>query len=142
MTPQDMARLHATCFTTPRPWSADEFATLLAAPATLLALDAQGFALGQIIADEAELLTIATAPAARRRGLGRRLLAEFLAQAQGRGAHAIFLEVAATNAPALALYQSAGFVRAGLRPRYYHAPDGTLTDALILRRNAPDLCTP
>jgi ribosomal-protein-alanine N-acetyltransferase len=48
----------------------------------------------------------------------------------------VFLEVDAGNAAALALYHSAGFRVAGRRRAYYHAPDGTSTDALVLRRAA------
>jgi ribosomal-protein-alanine N-acetyltransferase len=136
MTPAELAALHARCFTVPRPWSMAEFQTFLAAPATVLTSQPGGFALGQVMADEAELLTIAVAPADRRRGLGRQLLDAFLSACAARGAAAVFLEVDAGNAPALALYHSAGFLEAGRRRAYYHAPDGSSTDALILRRAA------
>ena len=136
MTPADLAQLHAQCFTVPRPWSVTEFETLLAAPATVLTSRPGGFALGRVMADEAELLTIAVAPEGRRRGLGRLLLGAFLADCAARGALAVFLEVDAGNAAALGLYQSAGFTQAGRRRAYYHAPDGTRTDALVLRRAA------
>jgi len=135
MTPAELAGLHARCFTVPRPWSVAEFETFLAAPATVLTSRPGGFALGQVIADEAELLTIAVEPAQRRQGLGRGLLGAFLADCAARGAAAVFLEVDAGNAPALALYQTAGFRAAGRRRAYYHAPDGTATDALVLRRS-------
>jgi ribosomal-protein-alanine N-acetyltransferase len=93
-----------------------------------------GFALGQVMADEAELLTIAVAPAQRRLGLGRRLLGAFLSACAARGASAVFLEVDAGNTAALGLYQSAGFLAAGRRRDYYLGPNGTRTDALVLRR--------
>lgn len=85
-----------------------------------------------MIADEAELLTVAVDPAARRQGMGARLLAGFAATARARGATTAFLEVAAGNTPAQALYRQAGWVEAGRRKRYYHAPDGTAEDALVL----------
>jgi ribosomal-protein-alanine N-acetyltransferase len=136
MTPAELAALHARCFTVPRPWSVTEFETLLAAPATVLTSQPGGFALGQVMADEAELLTIAVAPTDRRRGLGRQLLGAFLSACAARGAATVFLEVDAGNAPALSLYHSAGFREAGRRRAYYHAPDGSSTDALVLRRAA------
>ena len=139
MTPADLARLHARCFTVPRPWSKTEFETLLAAPTTVLTSQPGGFALGQVMADEAELLTIAVAPEDRRRGLGHRLLAAFLTDCAARGAATVFLEVDAGNVPALALYHSAGFLEAGRRRAYYHAPNGISTDALVLRRAAGHL---
>ena len=41
------------------------------------------------------------------------------------------LEVRASNAPAISLYQKMGFVQVGRRPNYYHNPK---EDALILRK--------
>jgi ribosomal-protein-alanine N-acetyltransferase len=79
------------------------------------------------------LLTLAVDPAARRQGSGARLVAAFAAEARGRGATTAFLEVAATNAAAQALYAKAGWLAAGRRNGYYHAPDGTAEDALVLR---------
>lgn len=130
MTADELAALHAACFTVPRPWTTTEFAELLASPLTYLNAAPGGFALGRVIADEAELLTIAVHPDQRRRGLGRRLLAAFLNQAAANGAAAAFLEVAARNESALALYLEAGFRQVGRRSGYY-----TDADALILRRD-------
>jgi ribosomal-protein-alanine N-acetyltransferase len=142
MTPAALARLHALCFTTPRPWTVSEFETLLARPDVLLIAMSDGFALGRVAADEAEVLTVAVAPGARRQGLGQRLLSDLVAQAAARGAATVFLEVAADNDPARALYHAAGFAEVGRRPGYYRQSDGTRSDALLLRRavslRAPD----
>lgn len=132
--PEAMARLHAACFTTPRPWSAAEIGDLLASPHVFALTAPEGFLLGRAVAGEAELLTIAVAPTARRNGIGARLVAAFLAEAQARGADLAHLEVAAGNQPAIALYAATGFAPAGRRPRYYHHPDGRAEDALILSR--------
>lgn len=130
MTPTDLAALHAACFAAhPRPWSAAEFADLLASPLNFLLSRPQGFLLGRTVADEAELLTLAVAPAARRQGIGAALLADFAATSRVRGATVAFLEVASDNAPAIALYTGAGWSRAGQRRNYY-APG---IDALLLR---------
>jgi [ribosomal protein S18]-alanine N-acetyltransferase len=134
VTPAALAALHGACFTTPRPWSAAEIAGLLASPLVFLLIAPQGFLLGRVVAGEAELLTLAVAPDARRQGVGGRLLGGFLTEAQVRGAESAFLEVAEANAAARALYAAAGFAQAGKRRGYYHAPDGTLQDALILVR--------
>jgi ribosomal-protein-alanine N-acetyltransferase len=131
MTPDSLAALHARTFVTPRPWTAAAFAALAADPLAFLLVEGDaGFLVGRAAAGEAELLTLAVAPEARRRGLGRRLVARFVYQARARGATDAFLEVAADNAPAIALYHAAGFVEAGRRRAYY----GPATDALILRR--------
>lgn len=136
MTPDALAVLHARSFQTPAPWSAADFAQLVADPLVFLLVEGDaGFLLGRAVAGEAELLTVAVAPEARRRGTGRKLLARFLYQARVRGADRAFLEVSARNAPAIALYESAGFERAGLRRNYYLAPDGARIDALVLARD-------
>ena len=89
-----------------------------------------GYVLGRVIVDEAEILSLATAPDHRRRGIGRALLAAALAIMAGRGARAAWLEVRVSNQAALAMYHGAGFVAAGRRPDYYRQP---VEDALVLR---------
>ena len=136
MTPEALAALHATAFTdTPRPWSAAEFATLLAQPGTLLATRPAGFALGRVAGPEAELLTLAVHPAARGRGLATVLVGDFEAQAAALGAEECLLEVAETNAPARALYARLGYAAAGRRPGYYRRAASVPVDALVLRKH-------
>ncbi|HPD92902.1 MAG: GNAT family N-acetyltransferase [Rhodobacter sp.] len=134
MTPDALAALHARTFVAPPPWSAASFAALLARPHVFLEADAQGraFALGQVIAGEAELLTLATDPAHRRQGLARALLARFAASARQRGADSAFLEVAENNAAARALYAASGWTARGRRPGYYRTPGQPAVAALIL----------
>lgn len=129
-----LARLHAACFTVPRPWSADEFAGLIASPLVFLCTESDGFLLGRVVADEAELLTLAVNPDQRRRGIGQNLVACFLEQALTKGATEAFLEVAANNLGALALYEKAGFVEKGRRKGYYYAPNGVTVDAVVMAR--------
>lgn len=88
--------------------------------------------MGQAIAGEAELLTIAVDPAARRQGQGGYLLQAFIERARLLGSERAFLEVAADNAPAIHLYTRAGFDQTGRRKGYYHRPDGTREDALVM----------
>jgi len=132
MTSDQMAALHAQSFTTPRAWSAVEFDALLDSPGAFFEAVAEGFLLGRVIAGEAELLTLAVAPEARRAGQGRRLLAAFEAVARDRGADSAFLEVAADNAAAIALYAGAGWQARGTRRSYYQRPDGSRVDALVM----------
>jgi ribosomal-protein-alanine N-acetyltransferase len=126
MTSEEMAALHDRSFTTPRAWSAVEFDALLASPGAFLETATEGFLLGRVIAGEAELLTLAVAPSARRAGQGRRLLA-----AVERNA---FLEVAADNGPAIALYAGAGWETRGTRRAYYQRPDGSRVDAVVMSK--------
>ncbi len=134
MTPAALAALHARCFTTPPPWSAQSFADLLASPHVFLIADPQGraFILGRVVVDEAELLTLATDPAIRRAGLARTLMAAFEDEVKTRGAATVFLEVAETNLAARALYASCGFVQNGERPGYYLTGNAANVTAMSL----------
>lgn len=135
MTPAEVpaaAALHAASFPAGEAWSADAIGLLLALPASFGVLrPGEGFVLASAAAGEAEILTIAVVPAARRQGVGGALLAAALAGARLRGATTMFLEVAEGNAAARALYAAAGFHEVGRRRRYY--ADGA--DALVLRRD-------
>lgn len=114
-------------------WTTGQCLGVLAMPGVWLTIaqargQPVGFALARTILDEAELLLLATAPAERRRGVGGALLRSVLADARGRGAARIHLEVRAGNA-AVALYTAAGFARVGERRRYYRGAQGQLHDA-------------
>ncbi|MEX0971072.1 MAG: ribosomal protein S18-alanine N-acetyltransferase [Paracoccaceae bacterium] len=132
--PAALAKLHARCFTTPRPWSADEFATLLADPACAFESSAFGFAIARIALDEAEILTICVAPESQNQGVGRRLLEALHTRLHLIGVRAVFLEVAATNAAARAVYAAAGYIEAGIRRDYYKFGCKTAVNAHVLRR--------
>jgi ribosomal-protein-alanine N-acetyltransferase len=124
-----LSALHAVAFPPPgRGWSEAEFLGLFSDPHTFGNCLPEGFILFRLAGGEADLLTLAVHPDSRRRGLGRRLLEGGLAEARERGAEKVFLEVAADNEAAIALYLSAGFTEAARRPRYY--PGGR--DALVL----------
>jgi ribosomal-protein-alanine N-acetyltransferase len=91
-----------------------------------------GYVHGRVVADEAEILHLAVCPSRRRQGLGRRLLDEFTRRARERGASTVYLEVRPSNAPALALYERAGFTLMRTRPSYYRDP---VEDALELAKS-------
>jgi [ribosomal protein S18]-alanine N-acetyltransferase len=90
-----------------------------------------GFVAGQFVADEAEILNLAVAPAHRREGLGKALVHSLLAAFAGKGVATVFLEVRESNRAAIAFYEQMGFARAGIRPGYYSDPPEA---ALVLRR--------
>ena len=134
-----LAALHALAFPLTEAWSADAMALMLEMPGSFgLWRPEGGLVLARVAAEEAEILTIGVAPAARRQGLGAALLLGALAQAAGRGATELFLEVAAENLPALALYAAVGFSPVGRRRHYY----GTGRDAQVLRRSIAAPLTP
>jgi [ribosomal protein S18]-alanine N-acetyltransferase len=133
------AHLHGRSFA--HPWSAEEFAALLRDASGLAAAALNpangrlhGFVLSRLAGDEAEILTIAVESAKQGHGVGGALLRENLRQAANAGALAMFLEVAADNAPGVALYRRQGFVQVGERPGYYRRADGTKATALIMRK--------
>ena len=135
-----LAALHAACFGAAA-WPAGEIADLLTAPggygvAAESAPDqpAAGFILCRAIVNEAEVLTLAVAPTHRRSGLGRALLAAAAGLAHGAGVQAMFLEVAADNDAAIALYHAVGFDRVGLRRGYYAKGRPVPIDAYVYRR--------
>ena len=130
-----LAACHARAFEgTGRGWSVAEFTALLAEPGIILAGDKRGFALFREAAGEAELLTLATDPAARRQGVASRALAEGLARLAATGTGRVFLEVAEDNAGAIALYRAAGFGECGRRKGYYRRSGGAV-DALVLAKD-------
>lgn len=134
VSPSDLAALHAHCFKTPRPWSSTEFEKLLADQNTVFVGDHKGFVLGRVMLDQAELLTIAVSPAHRRNGLGKELLSDFESSAKHRGGKTCFLEVAANNVAAIALYTRHGYTESGRRKGYYSAKNIPTTDAILLSR--------
>ncbi len=129
-----IAAIHAASFR--RGWSEDEFRRLLADRAVVAHRAAAGrtltgFILSRVTAGEAEILSVAIAPAWRGRGYARPLLDLHLRRLAGLGARLVFLEVGENNTPALRLYRRAGFHEVGRRSGYY---DGGGT-ALTLRRD-------
>jgi ribosomal-protein-alanine N-acetyltransferase len=127
-----LARLHATSFADA--WSAEWIAKLLAHSGTFAFLvdgTSGGFVLVRAAGGEAEILTLAVAPAARRRGIGSALILAACRRAQEMGADAMFLEVSRTNEPARALYTRLGFREVGRRKGYYQEPGRSNEDALV-----------
>lgn len=133
MHPEALAELHALCFSTPRPWRADEFANLLENRGIFLISHTNGFALGRIAGPEAELLTIAVHPDAQNAGRGTRLVDDFLCKATTLGAKDIFLEVAENNPSAIALYLKSGFREVAKRTEYFKQIKGPALTALIFK---------
>ena len=132
---QALAQIHAAAFD--HAWSAAEIAQLLDGPggfALLIETEAPlAFILCRAVAGEAEILTLAVDPAARRRGLARALVEAAAGAARMAGADVMFLEVAHDNLPALGLYEAAGFERAGLRRGYYDRGVAGSADAVVMR---------
>ena len=124
-------------------WDERAIADLLAMPGAVgrLLLDGAanppeplGFTLMLFVAEDAELLTVAVRPAARRRGVATQLMGDFFELARARKATNAFLEVAADNVPAQRLYARLGFLVSGTRRDYYKRPGNKRVAAHLLRR--------
>ncbi|HEY2132003.1 MAG TPA: ribosomal protein S18-alanine N-acetyltransferase [Acetobacteraceae bacterium] len=127
-----LAAIHAASFPAEERWTVEAMAQQLAQPGVFGFVDPDGgMVLGRVAADEAEILTLAVAPSARRQGRGRALLEAAFAEMTARAAAKVFLEVSTANTGARALYAAVGFTEIGRRRRYYH--DGA--DALLMRRD-------
>lgn len=82
-----------------------------------------GFIIGRQVVDEAEVVNLAVAPQARRKGQGGALLKAALDEFRARGASRVFLEVRESNLAARAFYAKHGFSQAGKRLNYYRKPE-------------------
>lgn len=134
-----MYNIHARVMA--RPWTEEEFADLLAQEGSFALMVScveghmDGFILCRMAGGESEILTLAVSPESQGQGVGKALVSAALAIARGRGAEAMFLEVAEDNAPAVAVYERAGFEQVGTRPDYYRSGHHLRKDALVMRRD-------
>ena len=135
--------LHAKLFDPA--WDEESIRKLLDHPAatSFVAFDGEaqevvGFIMGQLAADEAEILSIGVAPDWQRAGLGRRLVDGLATAAKRAEARRLFLEVADDNQGALALYRAAGFSETGRRKAYYARNGGAAADAVTMALDLGD----
>ena len=133
---ESLAFVHATSFEDA--WSADWIAKLMCQPGVFAFHDgADGFVLVRVAGGEAEILTLAVAPAARRRGFGAGLVAAGAHHAAQMGAQALFLEVNEANEAAKSLYLRLGFEEVARRSGYYGAAGEGGQHALVFRAKLP-----
>jgi [ribosomal protein S18]-alanine N-acetyltransferase len=131
-----MAAIHATAFSAQDAWSETVFCRQLGFPGVFgLLHPSGGLILARVAADDAEILTLAVLPEARRNGIATALIHESAMTAAGMGASGLFLEVSVANSAARALYTRTGFAAVGRRPGYY----SDRSDALVLRRDLLNL---
>lgn len=129
-----VAGLEQHCFSDP--WSVRSISSELENPLSLwvVAMDGPvlaGYVGSQSVMGWADMMNLAVAPEYRCRGVGASLVLELIRRLQENQVTCLTLEVRASNAPAIRLYEKMGFVEVGRRPGYYHNPK---EDALILRK--------
>lgn len=126
-----VAELERDCFA--EPWSENALSLLLGDTAVGYACVSDGHVLaygGMLIAvDEGQITNIAVRADTRRNGCGRAILSALEQDAKERGLAMISLEVRASNAAAIALYESFGYQTAGVRRGFYRQPR---EDALVM----------
>ena len=130
-----VARLEQICFGT-EAWSEKSVAGELDNKLSLwlVALDGDavaGYVGSQTVLDETDMMNVAVHPDFRRQGIARQLIDELVQRLKAAGSRCLTLEVRASNAGAIALYENLGFQEVGRRPRYYRNPR---EDALILQK--------
>ncbi len=89
-----------------------------------------GYIGGRTVAGETEIFNVAVSPEFRRKGIAKALIGKFIETVRKKETQVIFLEVRASNLPAIALYEKNGFVFCGLRKNYYTNPT---ENALLMR---------
>lgn len=118
-----LAGIEKACFHAP--WSESMLREELGKGLFLVA-ERDGQAVGyvgcQTVLDEGYITNVAVSPDCRRQGIGRALIAELVFRARAQDLAFVTLEARASNAPAIALYEGAGFVRVGVRKNFYTAP--------------------
>jgi len=129
-----IAELETICFSDP--WPDAAIRSELENPLSywLVAVDGDqvvGYVGSQSVMGEADIMNVAVDPAYRRMGVAKNLLVRLERDLCAKEVYSLTLEVRASNAPAIRLYNSLGFVQVGRRPNYYHKPK---EDALILRK--------
>ena len=129
-----IAALEKVCFSDP--WSEKSIASELENPLSLwlVAVDGDavaGYIGSQAVLGEADMMNVAVSPRHRRQGIAAALVTELVTRLQDAGNACLTLEVRASNAPAIALYEKLGFHQVGCRKNYYRNPK---EDGLILRK--------
>ncbi len=134
-----VGRLFRTCFS--HPWEEEAIGGMSAAGGylSLVAENEKDEILGYVgmrsVCDEADITNVAVRPDARRSGIAHDLVRLLLEEAGCRGIRSVFLEVRASNAPAITLYGHAGFEECGRRKDYYTEPG---EDAILMVWTCPE----
>ena len=129
-----VAELEKICFSDP--WSEKSVASELTNPLSLWLVAVEddrvtGYVGSQSVMGESDMMNVAVHPDFRRKGVAELLVRELVAALAKNDNHCLALEVRASNAPAISLYEKLGFAQIGLRKNYYRNPK---EDALILRK--------
>lgn len=135
----EIADLHMKLFNPP--WDVASVQPLLEAPAAVAFVarvgfppTTAGFIIGQVAADVSEIISIGVGAQWQQRGLGRILFGAFTRAGARAGAKRVFLDVAADNTAAIALYKGLGCSEVGRRKAYYTRHETPSVDAIVMTK--------
>ena len=136
---EQLQAVHSAAFPPHDAWGRDAFRDLLAQPTTrargiVESGHLMAFIVVQFVAEDAEILTLATRPNERRRGLAGKVLSQLQQELQVQGLKKILLDVAEDNLGARAFYVRHGFQVDGRRPNYYKRLEGQRIDAILMSK--------
>lgn len=122
----NICKIDEACFKVPWTWESMVFE--ISHPLSVSVVEWRdgkvvAFAVGRVIADEAEVMKIATLEKYRRQGIARLMMTELLDKMRAKGALTCYLEAASKNSAAIALYKSIGFEEVYVRELYYGDDD-------------------
>ena len=131
---EQLEALERVCFSIP--WTKEQLLSQLPdeSHCFLVAMEGEklmGYVGMMHVLDEGYISNVAVVPEVRREGIGDSLISALLQRAEDLGLSFVTLEVRAGNLPAIALYEKHGFVRVGLRKKYYDSPK---EDAILMTR--------
>lgn len=131
---EQLEALEQACFSVP--WTKEQLERQLPDESHVFLVAVEGEeVLGYVgmthVLDEGYISNVAVAPEARRKGIGDSLIYELLKRAEGRGLSFVTLEVRSGNTLAVSLYEKHGFVKVGLRKKYYSCP---VEDAILMTK--------
>ena len=134
MNHNEMANLHLISGLMTRAWTGSEYKKLLESKTTRFFCIKNGFLIGRILGEEAEILNVIVHPNFRRLGKAKNLIFKFEKEARNAGSAKCFLEVAESNYSANMLYSNLGYLLVGRRESYYDFIDGSKDNASILSK--------
>lgn len=123
------------------PWTETGFFTFLIREDTLFLVAQEkeeilGYCGVVMVQDEGDITNVAVKKSWQNQGVGKKLMEELVKSTEQEGVARLFLEVRASNEPALRLYRNMGFVQTGIRQNYYEEPR---EDGIVMMRERGEM---
>ncbi len=130
---EELTKLYQQCF--PEKNAAEELGSFKNSGFKYETMDSSAFIIYNIVSpDEAEIFDIGTIPEKRKTGLAQKLIERTITSLRSQNIKTLYLEVAVTNQPAIALYNKCGFEKYNIRKDYYNT--GVIrVDAILMKKS-------